>query len=318
MGMADSNIPLLAIVGPTAVGKTALAVGLAAHLPVEAIGADSRQVYRGLDIGSAKPTAEERAAVPYHLLDVVDPDETLDVATYQRLATATITEVWARGRLPILVGGSGQYVWAVLEGWRIPEVPPDPALRAALTARAEALGPEALHAELAAHDPAAAARIDARNVRRVVRALEVCRATGQRCSDLPRREPPPYMIATVGLTWDRARLYRRIDRRVEAMVAEGFVQEVAGLLARGYGPELPALSGFGYREITAYLRGAIDLPAAIEATKTGTHRLARTQANWFRSTDPRITWFDADQDPLAGVRPLAERLLAGEALGATG
>jgi len=289
--------PLIVIVGPTAVGKTSLALRLGQTLDAEVVSADSRQVYRGMDIGTAKPTLEERRLVPHHLIDVVDPDEPFGLAQYQTMAYAAISDVLARGRLPLLVGGSGQYVRAVVEGWGIPRVPPDQELRDELYRQAEAQGSEALHARLSALDPVAAERIDPRNVRRVVRALEVCLCTGERISDLQRRHPPPYRILQIGLTMPRPSLYRRIDERVDRMLAAGLVAEVQSLVARGYDYELPSMSGLGYRQIGAYLRGEISLDEAVHLIKRETRRFVRQQYNWFRLDDERIRWFDVEVIP---------------------
>ncbi len=288
-----SNLqPLLAIVGPTAAGKTALSLILAQALGGEIVSADSRQVYRGMDIGTAKATPEERALVPHHLLDVVDPDQVLTLAEYQRLAYAAIDDILARGRLPLLVGGTGQYVRAVLEGWRIPEVAPQPELRAALEAEAAAHGAAALHDRLAALDPVAAARIDPRNVRRVIRALEVCLSTGRPISELQTKSPPPYRVVQIGVTRARPELYARIDARVERMIEAGLVDEVRRLAAAGYGWDLPAMTGLGYRQIGQYLRGEITLDEAVALIKRGTRRFVQQQYNWFRPDDPAIHWVD--------------------------
>ncbi|MCL4804731.1 MAG: tRNA (adenosine(37)-N6)-dimethylallyltransferase MiaA [Anaerolineae bacterium] len=287
--------PLLTIVGPTAAGKTTLAIHLAQRFNGEIVSADSRLFYRGMDIGTAKPSMAERALVPHHLIDLCAPDETLSLGQYQRLACQTIDAIQTRGRLPILAGGTGQYVWAVVEGWGIPEVAPRPALRAAL----EELGQDTLAAWLVALDPVAAARIEPRNVRRVVRALEVTLVTGRRISDLQRKTPPPYDIYILGLAVDRPTLYRRIDARVDAMMAAGLLDEVTGLLAAGYGAELPPMSGLGYRQLLAYLAGKSSLEEAVERIKFETHRFARQQATWFRRDDPRIMWFDLDEDDQA-------------------
>ncbi|MBN1286965.1 MAG: tRNA (adenosine(37)-N6)-dimethylallyltransferase MiaA [Anaerolineae bacterium] len=284
--------PLVAIAGPTAVGKTAHALAVASALGGEVIGADSRQLYTGMDIGTAKPTPAERAAVPHYLIDVAPPDHTFTLAEYQRMAYAAIDASHARGRLALLVGGTGQYISAVVEGWGIPEVAPRPELRAELEAFAEAHGAPALHDRLAAADPAAAARIDYRNVRRVVRALEVCMATGQPISRLQAKTPPPYRVFIIGLTMARAKLYRRVDARVDAMIEMGLVEE-AGALAARYGWETPALSGLGYKQIGAHLRGACPLAEAVDAIKRETHAFVRRQYTWFRKMDG-LRWVDVD------------------------
>jgi len=291
---------VVAVVGPTAAGKTELSLALAQALGGEIVSADSRQIYRGMDIGTAKATPEERALVPHHLLDVVDPDQVLTLAEYQRLACAAIDDILARGRLPLLVGGTGQYVYAVIEGWRIPEVAPQPALRAALEAEAAAQGAEAFHARLAALDPIAASRIDPRNVRRVIRALEVCLTTGRPISELQTKSPPPYKIIQVGVTRPRPELYARIDARVERMIAAGLVDEVRCLAEAGYSWDLPAMTGLGYRQIGQYLRGEVTLDEAVALIKKGTRRLVQQQYNWFRPDDPMIRWVDPGDADVVG------------------
>ena len=287
------NIPLLAIVGPTAVGKTTLAIALARALGGEIVSADSRQVYRAMDIGTAKPTAAERAAVPHHLIDGVDPDQEFSLARYQDLATAAIREIAARGRLPLLVGGTGQYLAAVLEGWQIPRVAPRPELRAALERMAEQHGATALHARLEQADPAAAASILPANIRRVIRALEVYELTGRPISEQQTKQPPPYRARTLWLGLPPAELYARIDARVDAMLAAGLLDEVRRLLERGYGWGLPAMSGLGYREFQAYFGGQATLEQAVTRLKFDTHAFARSQPNWFRRL-PGLTQLPAD------------------------
>lgn len=272
---------LLVLVGPTAVGKTAVAIDLAQCHGGEIISADSRQLYRGMDIGTAKPTPEERAAAPHHLIDILDPDEDFSLAQYVALARATIDDIRARGRVPILAGGTPLYVNAVVEGWRVPVAPPDREFRAALEAEAAAVGLAQLEARLAAVDPVAAAR-SAGNLRRIIRALEVHHATGRPMSAQEGKVPPAYPILQVALVLARPELHARIDARVERMIAAGLIAEVRGLLERGYSPKLPALTGIGYAEIIAHLRGEIGLPEAIERIKFNTHRYVRHQETWLR------------------------------------
>ncbi|MER2598467.1 MAG: tRNA (adenosine(37)-N6)-dimethylallyltransferase MiaA [Caldilineales bacterium] len=303
------NPTLLALVGPTAVGKTALALRLAETLDGEIVSADSRQIYRGLDIGADKVSRAARAATPHHLLDVVAPDEILTLAQYQRLAYAAIDDILSRGRTPLLVGGTGLYVRAVTEGLGIPEVPPDEALRAELETFVAQYGAPALHTRLLALDAVAAARIDARNVRRVIRALEVCLITGQPISQLQAATPPPYRVVRIGLTRPRSCLYARIDARVDAMVIGGLVEETAALLAAGYDPQLPAMTGLGYRQIASYLRGECSLDEAVALVKQQTRRFVHQQYTWFRLDDPRITWFDleetTEEEVLQGLGPMS-------------
>jgi tRNA dimethylallyltransferase len=302
---------LVVIVGPTAAGKTDLAVCLAQEVGGEVVSADSRQVYRGMDIGTAKATPEEQGRAPHRLLDVVNPDETLGLAQFQELAYAAIAEITAQGRVPLLVGGTGQYVMAVVEGWQVPRVPPDEALRRELYRQADQEGAQVLHDRLRALDPAAADRIDPRNVRRVVRALEVCLVTGEPISAQQQKSPPPYRILMLGLSLPREALYRRIDERVERMMAAGLEEEVRGLVAAGYGFDLPAMSGVGYGQFAPYLAGEATLEAVAGEIKRATRRFVRHQANWFRQNDARIHWLDAAQDPCRAALELVRRFLGG-------
>jgi tRNA dimethylallyltransferase len=279
-------------VGPTGVGKTSLALALADHLPLEVVSADSRTVYRWMDIGTAKPTLVERRRVAHHLLDVVDPDEAYSLAVYQEQALAAISRISGRARLPLLVGGAGLYVSAVCDGLAIPEVPRDAAFRARLEERARSEGWSALQAELERVDPDSAARIDPKNVRRVIRALEVSYATGRPFSAWQKPVTPPVECVLIGLQMERSALYARIDQRIDTWVENGFVDEVGGLLERGYSPGLPSMSGIGYREIAQFLLGNIRLEVAVAQFKQATHQYAKRQMTWFRR-DARIHWLDA-------------------------
>jgi tRNA dimethylallyltransferase len=290
---------LIAIVGATATGKTKLAVELAQALRGEVINADSRQVYQGMDIGTAKPTAAEQAAARHWLVDRVTPDEQYTLAAFLDDARAAIIDVAGRGLTPIVAGGSAQYVWALLEGWQVPRVPPDAGLRRTLEALAEREGAPAVAAILRAEDAASAAVIDPNNVRRMIRAIEVTRTTGRRFSDWRERSGAPADdVRVIGLRLPRDLLYARIDARVDAMLVGGLIDEVRALNAAGYGCELPSMSGIGYRQICACLRGEMTLAAAAAEMKTETHRLARMQDTWFRRDDVRISWFDADAGDL--------------------
>lgn len=285
-------IPILVLVGPTASGKTTLALALAERFNGEIVSADSRQIYRLMDIGTAKPGHTERARIPHHLVDIVWPDEPYTLAQYQAAANAALANVWARGRLPLLVGGTGLYVRAVIDGLAIPAVPPQPALRAELEAEAAAHGAASLHRRLAELDPAAATSIDPANVRRLIRALEICLATGRPLSEQRGSRPTPFRPLLLGLNTERQLLYSWADRRVEQMLAEGLVAEVQALVARGYGWELPAMSSLGYREMGAYVRGELSLAAARERMQLATHAYIRRQLTWFRP-DTRVRWLDA-------------------------
>jgi len=285
-----AQITLTAIVGPTAVGKTALAVALAQQLGAEIVSADSRQLYRLMDLGTAKPTPAERAAAPHHLLDICDPDEPFSLAAYQELATHAIAAIIARGRPPLLVGGTGQYLAAVLEGWQVPRVAPQPELRASLERAATEHGAAALHARLAAVDPAAATQIAPSNVRRVIRALEVYSVTGVPISAQQTRQPPPYAIRTLWLTRPREELYARADTRADAMIAAGLADEVADLRRRGYSWALPSMSSLGYIQLRPFLEGEATLAACVERLKFDTHSFIRRQEAWFRRLPGLERW----------------------------
>jgi tRNA dimethylallyltransferase len=307
--MARVALPLVVVLGPTAVGKTAYALHVARCLDGEVVSADSRQVYIGMDIGTAKLDAEARTAVPHHLIDVVDPTHTFPLAEYQRLAYAAINGIHTRGRLPLLVGGTSQYISAVVEGWGVPEVPPDPELRAELEAFAAEHGAHALHDRLAAADPVAAGRIDYRNVRRVIRALEVYTATGQPISKLQERTPPPYRTLLVGLTMNRRALYARIDARVDGMMAAGLLDEVRSLVA--HVGEAPALSALGYAQLGAYLRGEYSLEEAVQTIKRETRAFVRRQYTWFRAMKG-VNWFDVEETSPEALMDFVRSWLSGE------
>lgn len=293
--------PLVVIVGATAVGKTALSLTLAERCGGEVVSADSRQFYRGMDIGTAKATRAERKRVLHHLIDIRNPDEVLTVAEYQSLAYAAIDDIHRRGRVPLLVGGTALYVRAVVEGLSIPSVPPDPALRAALEAELADAGLAALVQRLETLDPKTAAVIDRQNPRRVLRALEIVMLTGKSKVDLESRQPPPYAILSLALDRPRGELQRRADERVDQMFAQGLVLETGRLLAAGYAPGLPAMTSLGYREVTAYLAGKMTLRDAVERTKIETHRFIRHQATSFRKLQG-LHWFDlSTQEPTAVV-----------------
>jgi len=276
------------------VGKTAIAIELAERLGGEIVSADSRLFYRGMDIGTAKPSAADRARVPHHLIDVADPDETWSLAVFRHAAREAIAGIHARGRLPFLVGGTGQYIRAVTQGWMPPEVQPDERLRAALEGLAEEQDASWLHARLMAVDPAAAEKIEPRNLRRTVRAWEVIILSGRRYSAQIGQSDSPYSFCQIGLTRPRAELYARVDERIEAMFAQGLLDEVRGLQRQGYAPDLPSMSGIGYRQCAAVLRGEMGLDDAKAQMRRLTRIFIRRQSNWFKQNDPTIRWFDAD------------------------
>ena len=283
--------PLILIVGPTAVGKTEIAIQLAERLNGEIISADSRLFYRGMDIGTAKPTRAEQMRVPHHLIDIANPDEILSLAVFQQKAREAVEDIHTHRKIPILVGGTGQYIRAVTEGWSPPEVKPDERLRHELEKLKDAKGLEWLHDKLNNLDPVAAEKIDARNYRRTIRALEVILTTGRRFSDQRGQSESAYQLITIGLTRPRSELYERVDQRIEAMFANGFLDEVKGLLQRGYSPTLPTLSAIGYRECIRVVNGELNAEQAKVEIRRATRVFVRRQANWFKESDPNIKWF---------------------------
>jgi len=289
---------LVVILGPTAAGKTEVAIQIAERLGGEIVSADSRLFYHGMDIGTAKPTLVERERVPHHLIDVAEPDQIWSLALFQQKAREVITEIIFRGRLPLLVGGTGQYIRAVIQGWDVPKVEPNPELRAALEDWAAEIGGDGLHQRLTTLDPQAAAGIDGRNLRRTVRALEVILSSGRRFSEQRQSQPSRYRCLLLGLTRPRAELYQRIDARIQMMIDAGLVEEVQALLRRGYSLDLPTLSAIGYREMIAYLQGKLPLDEAVRQMQRATRIFVRRQANWFKPDDPDIHWFRAGEGTL--------------------
>ncbi len=281
---------VLAVVGPTGIGKTALALRIADSLPIEVIGADSRQVYRHMDVGTAKPTPGQLAQAPHHLVSVVDPDFQFSLGEFVSRAKEAIRNVKSIGKIPIIVGGTGQYVTALVESWNLPNVAPDPDLRRELENQLQADGLGALLKRLESLDPSAARDVDALNPRRLIRAIEVA-SSGLR--DRPRLSEPEFDIALIGLTTDRQALYEAVDSRVDRMMKRGFLDEVEALLSMGYDASLPSMSGIGYRELADHILNGADLAEAVRTTKTRTHRFIRQQHNWFRLNDSRIRWFGA-------------------------
>lgn len=289
-GESDTRPGLIVVSGPTAVGKTALGIELALAFAGEVVNADSRYLYRGFDIGVAKPDLAERRGVPHHLIDILPPGGDMSLARYQDLAMSAIADTSERGRLPLLVGGTPLYINAVVEGWRIPRVPPDPEFRARLEAEAAASGIAPLIDRLHAVDPAAAERHGS-NLRRIIRALEIYEATGIPVTAQEGKGPAPYRALEIGLTMPRARLYQAVDDRVHDQIARGLVAEVQSLLAAGVPEDAPAMGSLGYRQLLPSLRGESTLDAAIDRIRFDTHRYVRHQETWLRR-NPRLVWFD--------------------------
>mgnify|MGYP001234996583 FL=1 len=308
-----SSVPLIVLVGPTAVGKSSMALAVAERVGGEIIAADSMQVYCGLDIGTAKPSADERRLVPHHLLDLVEPNQSFTAADYARLASAAIADIRARGRLPIMVGGTGLYLRALFRGlfsgpW---EMTP---LRETLYREAERVGNAALHQRLETSDPEAAAAIHPNDLFRVVRALEVAAVSGRPISTLraeARRNHKPILgpVLQFGLERNRQELYQRIEARVEAMMAQGLLHEVQGLLDLGYSPALRPLRAIGYRHMIEHLKGRISVNDAIASLKRDTRRYAKRQLTWFRHED-EIEWLPVEGTALSErvLRLLVERI----------
>lgn len=296
-----SKHPLVVLVGPTAVGKTEISIELAERLEGEIVSADSRLFYRGMDIGTAKPTREERQRVPHHLIDVANPDETWSLAVFQHAAAQAIADIQGRSKIPFLVGGTGQYIQAVTHAWAPPATQPDAQMRSVLEELAKNLGNDWLHQRLKLLDPAAAQAIDPRNLRRTVRALEVVFSTGRRFSDQRGQGDSPYRLLTIGLIRPRPELYARVDARVEAMFKAGLLDEVRNLLAQGYSPDLPTMSAIGYRECIAVLRREMSLEEAKVSMRRLTRNFVRRQANWFKALDKEIHWFEAGEGKVGEI-----------------
>lgn len=287
---------LIAIIGPTAVGKSSLAIEMAIKYNGEIINADSRQIYRCMNIGTAKPSGKELQRIPHHLIDIIFPDEPFSLSLYQNLSISKTKEINSRGHMPFLVGGSGLYIWSILENWNIPEIPPDIEYRLKLEDRAKEEGYENLYQELQRLDPEASLKIMPTNIRRVIRALEIYHSSGKKASSLQKKGNPEFSFLIIGLTANRKDLYQMIDYRVDKMINLGLVEEVKDLLKKGYNSNLPAMSGIGYKQICLFLNNEISLDTAISQIKTDTHRFARKQYAWFHLNDSRINWFDVNDD----------------------
>jgi tRNA dimethylallyltransferase len=303
------KIPLVVILGPTAVGKTEIAIQLAERFDGEIISADSRLFYRGMDIGTAKPTAQDRMRVRHYLIDVANPDDTWSLAIFQQEANKAIHKIHENHHLPFMVGGTGQFVRSIIEGWKIPPAHPNSHLRKVLTQWSRTMGPTELHSKLALLDPQAANSIDPTNIRRTIRALEVILSTGKRFSDLKLKGYRLYNPFLVGLTRPRAELYQLIDNRINRMIESGFVYEVQKLLDQGYSPDLPTMSAIGYGEIVAYIQGKITLDEATLLMKRRTRVFVRRQANWFKESDPSIHWFHVSENTLEELKLLINNWL---------
>jgi tRNA dimethylallyltransferase len=309
MSFLKIDKPLIVIVGPTCVGKTEVSIYLAEKVVGEIISADSRTFYKGLNIGTAKPSKEDQTRVPHHLVDVANPGQTWSLTVFQNAAQNTIQEIYSRNHLPFLVGGTGQYIRSITNNWSPPIIPPNPGLRDELEQLAKEYGNKFLHDDLTIMDPEAANLIDSRNVRRTIRALEVILSTGQKFSSLRRNDTSPYKLIIIGLTRPRLELYERIDLRIANMFANGLLDEVRFLLESGISPELPAMSAIGYRECVNVLTGVITEEQAIQEIKRKTRIFVRRQSNWFKLNDPEIFWFDLNEQPVSEIEKYLKRVL---------
>lgn len=295
MSLQQTKIPVIFIVGPTASGKTDAGIRLAKAINGEIVSADSRYLYRGMDIGTAKPSMEERQDVPHWLIDVADPDETWSLSLFCKAADDAIRDIHKRGKRPVLVGGTGQYVRSILDGWDIPEGEPDHRLRNVLENWGREIGAENLHRKLKRIDPEAAEKIEWQNMRRTVRALEVIFMSGKKFSAQRTTKEPLYNALIFGMKRERSELYQRIDLRVDHMLEQGLVEETSALLSKGYSPSLPSMSAIGYKEVCDYLDQKTSLKEAAQLIKFRTHNYVRRQANWFKPSDPAINWIDPDE-----------------------
>ncbi len=288
---------VLIIVGPTGVGKTKLSLAIANLVNGEIVSADSRLLYRGMNIGTAKPTTQEMSTINHYLIDVSDPDKTWSLARFNNAVQDSINQILKKGKMPILVGGTGQYIRSLVEGWEIPETKANQALRNELDNWAKQIGYVELHRKMSLLDSESGKSIQPQNVRRTIRAMEVIFSTGKRFSDLRRKTKPIHDYKIIGLTRPRDELYAVIDSRIDKMFENGFIDEVESLVKDGFTRELPSMSAIGYQEVIEYLAGEITLEEVRVMMKRRTRQFIRRQANWFKQDNPEIEWFSLPPDP---------------------
>ncbi|MGI6251100.1 MAG: tRNA (adenosine(37)-N6)-dimethylallyltransferase MiaA [Anaerolineaceae bacterium] len=301
--MENKKQALIIVVGPTASGKTDLAVKLAKALETEVISADSRYFYKGLNIGTAKPTKSEMQGVTHHLIDCTTVDNPWSLGEFRTHALKLIKEINSKGKIPILVGGTGQYIRAITKNWNVPTIEADEGLRITLENWAKLIGKKELWNKLKIVDPEAAKKIDFRNLRRTVRALEVILKTGKRFSGLRNFSDNPLNSLTLGISWPRDLLYKRVDFRIDQMIKQGLVAEVNDLVSQGWDELLRRIGIIGYTEIIDYLEGKLTLEQAVKLIRKNTRVFIRTQSNWFKADDPNIYWLDG-KDPALLVKAL--------------
>ncbi len=287
-------LSLAAIVGPTGVGKSSLAVKIGRMLDIEIISCDSMQIYKGMDVGTAKISAAEMAGIPHHMISIVEPDQKFSVSDYQKMVQPLIQEINERGKIPVLVGGTGLYYQAVVDDYKLYPIKASPEIRQALNELARVEGDQVLYQRLESLDPEAAAKISPNDHKRLVRALEVIEVTGKPFSSLQKRNPGRYRLAAVGLTMSRQQLYQRLEKRVDLMLNNGLLEEVATLVEKGCNPNLNSMQALGYAQILRYRQGLISLEQAIKEIKRDTRRYAKRQLTWFRR-DTRIMWWNISE-----------------------
>lgn len=303
---------VLIIVGPTGVGKTKLSLAIANIVNGEIISADSRLLYRGMDIGTAKPSVEGLSTVSHYLINVSDPDETWSLARFNKAVQEAIKIILKKGKLPILVGGTGQYIRSLVEGWEIPEIKPNEDLRRALDNWGKRIGFLELHRKMSLLDSESGKSIQPQNVRRTIRALEVIFSTGKRFSELRRKTEPIHDYKIIGLTRPREELYAMVDARIVNMFENGLIEEVEVLVKKGYTKDLPSMSGIGYCEVMKHLAGEITLEEVKMLMKRKTRQFIRRQANWFKQDNPLIEWYGLPPDPEMEVISSVTEWLKGE------
>ena len=288
---------VVSVIGATATGKTSLGIELARRFNGEVVNADSRLFYRGMDIGTAKPTEAERQGVSHHLIDILDPHQSYSLSEFLKNAVDAISNITGRGKLPIVVGGTGQYIWGLLEGWEVPNIPPNPALREELETQLKDQGVAALQTRLYATGARGVEKVEILNPRRLIRAIERAVATGDAMGGASKSAEPPYDAMVIGLNAPRELLHVRVEKRVDQMLVAGWREEVEKLVQEGVTRNLPSMSAIGYRELVDHVEGRIDWPAIRDEILIGNHRLIGAQNNWFKTRDERISWIGiADGD----------------------
>lgn len=296
----DERAPVIAVIGATATGKTSLGIELATNFNGEVVNADSRLFYRGMDVGTAKPSLSERRGVPHHMIDILDPQASYSLSDFLKAASKVINDIQLRGKLPVVVGGSGQYIWGLLEGWRVPKIPPDRALREELEIQLETKGIAHLQDRLRETRARGIDQVEALNPRRLIRAIERAIATGDAMGGASKSADPPYDALVVGLTAARAVLHTRVEKRVDQMLDNGWLHEVRDLRTNGVGREAPSMSAIGYRQLFDFIENRENWDTVREAIVIGNRRLIGAQNNWFKARDERISWFDISAKDYVG------------------